>query len=190
MASSSSSVWPWIAGQADILNNIANNMGPIQRLITGAAYLMGLVFAFKAIHSLKRYGEQKSMMSSNTSMKEPLLYFIVASVFIYFPSALNTALMTTFGSTNILQYSPVSSNNQAINTLFGPDSLIGRPLTIIIQTIGLAAFVRGWMMIARGASGTQQQGGPGKGLIHVLGGVMAINIIQTVNIINNTLYGT
>ena len=74
--------------------------------------------------------------------------------------------------------------------LFGAGSSVGKPLTLIIQTVGLAAFVRGWLLIARGASGGQQQGGMGKGLVHVLGGIMAINIVQTVTIINNTIYGT
>ena len=187
---SSGSIINWIAGQADILNNIANNLAPVQRLITGASYVMGILFAFKAITSLKEFGEQRTMMSSSKNMKEPVVYLLVAAVLIYFPSALDVALMSTFGSTNILQYAPVESNNEAINALFGSGSFVGRPLTIIIQTIGLAAFVRGWVMIARGASGGQQQGGgTGKGLIHVFGGIMAINIIQTINIINNTLYG-
>lgn len=180
----------WIAAQADILTNIANTLGPVQKLITGGAYLLGLVFAFKAMMSLKQMGESRSMMSTHASMKEPLIYLIVAAALIYFPSALNVALMTTFGSSNILQYAPVSSSNQVINTIFGPGSLIGAPLTIIIQTIGLANFIRGWILIARGASGGQQQGGPGKGLIHIFGGILAINIVETVNIINNTIYGT
>ena len=45
-------------------------------------------------------------------------------------------------------------------------------------------------MIAKSASGGQQPGGTGKGLVHVFGGIFAINIVQTINIINNTLYGT
>ena len=180
----------WIASQADILTNIANNLGPVQKLITGASYILGVVFAFKAMLALKEHAAQTVMSSTSKGMKEPLIYLIVASALIYFPSALDVALMTTFGSTNILQYAPVSSPNAAINVLFGPGSLVGAPLTIIIQTIGLGNFVRGWILIARSASGGQQPGGTGKGLIHIFGGILAINIVQTVNIINNTIYGT
>src|SRR3990167_5052561 len=180
----------WIAAQANILNNIANSLGPVQKLISGGAYVLGLIFAFKAMQALKVNAEQTVMSSSHGSMKEPLIYLIVAAGLIYLPSSLNVALMTTFGSTNILQYAPISSDNQVIDTLFGSGSLIGPPLTIIIQTIGLANFIRGWILIARGASGGQQQGGTGKGLIHIFGGILAINIVQTVNIINNTIYGT
>ncbi len=180
----------WIASQADILTNIANNLGPVQKLITGASYLLGLVFAFKAMVGLKTTAEATVMSSMRGSIKEPFIYLVVASALIYFPSGLDMALVTTFGTSNILQYAPVSSDNQVINVLFGPGSLVGAPLTIIIQTIGLGNFVRGWILIARGASGGQQQGGTGKGLIHIFGGILAINIVQTVNIINNTIYGT
>ncbi|MDI9817887.1 MULTISPECIES: type IV secretion protein IcmC [unclassified Legionella] len=180
----------WLANQADILTNIANNLIPVERLVTGAAYLIGVAFAFKAIYSLKVYGEARTMMSSNTSIKEPLVYMIVAAIFIYFPTGLSIMLMTTFGESSIIQYAPVNSNNQAINTLFGSGSTVGRPLSIIIQTIGVIAFVRGWVLIARAASQGQPPGGTGKGLVHVFGGILAMNIVQTLQIINNTIYGT
>ncbi|MFC3908498.1 type IV secretion protein IcmC [Legionella dresdenensis] len=186
----SSSLSSWVSGQADILANLASNMVPVQRLITGAAYIIGLAFAFKAIFTLKSYGESKTMMSSQTNIKEPLLHMFVAAIFIYFPSGLDAMLATTFGSSNILQYAPVDSSNQAISSLFGSGSLVGQSLTRIIQTIGLIAFVRGWVLIAKGAGQGQQPGGTGKGLMHIFGGILAINIVLTLQIINNTLYGT
>ncbi|KTD18373.1 hypothetical protein [Legionella jordanis] len=184
------SVITWLTNQADVLNNIANNLLPVERLVTGAAYLIGLAFAFKAIYSLKTYGESRTMMSSNTSIKEPLAYLLVAGVFIWFPTGLAILLQTTFGSSNILAYAPVNSNNQAITAVFGSGSTIGRPLAIIIQTIGVIAFVRGWVLIARSASQGQPPGGTGKGLMHVFGGILAMNVVATLQIINNTLYGT
>jgi intracellular multiplication protein IcmC len=180
----------WITSHADIFRNIANNLIPVERLITGAAYIIGMAFAFKAIYSLKSYGESRSMMSSNASIKEPLLYLIVAGVFIYFPSGLRVMLGTVFGSESILQWQAVNSNNTLISTLFGNNSIVGEALSRIIQIIGLIAFVRGWILIARSASGGQQPGGTGKGLVHIFGGILAMNIIATLEIINNTLYGT
>ena len=159
--------------------------------MTGAAYLIGLAFAFKAIYSLKMFGESKSMMSQgHSSLKEPAIYLVVAAIFIYFPTGLAIMLNTTFGSSSILQYAPVNSSSQAISTLFGSGSTVGRPLALIIQTIGVIAFVRGWVLIARTASQGQPPGGTGKGLMHVFGGILAMNIVATLEIINNTLYGT
>ena len=180
----------WISGQVNILTNIANSLIPVERLITGGAYLIGCAFLFKAVYSLKTYGEARTMMSSNTSMKEPIVYLFVGALFIYFPSAFSTLMVSTFGYQNVLQYAPTGGNNTTLDTLFGSGSVVGRPLTIIIQVIGLVAFVRGWVLIARSASQGQPPGGTGKGLVHVFGGILAINIVGTIEMINNTLYGT
>jgi intracellular multiplication protein IcmC len=176
-----------ISGSMDILNNIAASMLPIQRMVSGFAYVMGIAFAFKAISSLKQYGESKTMMSQSSSMKEPMVYLFVAAMFIYFPSGLAVMLNTTFGSPNILAYS--SGEGGLINTLFGNNSMAGRSLTLIIQTIGIIAFVRGWVLVARASAHGQQPGGTGKGLIHIFGGLLAMNIVLTMQIINNTIFG-
>lgn len=184
------SVACWLTSQANILNNIAANLAPVQRLITGGAYLIGCAFLFKAIYSLKVYGEARTMMSNNASIKEPAAYLFVGAIFIYLPTALSVMLQTTFQSDNILQYAPVNGSNPTLDTLFGSGSAIGRPLTMIIQVVGMVAFIRGWILIARSASQGQPPGGTGKGLMHVFGGILAINIVGTLYMINNTLYGT
>jgi intracellular multiplication protein IcmC len=180
----------FIADQAQILANLANNLIPVEKLITGSAYVMGIVFAFKAIYSLKALGESRSAMSSNGSLKEPLVYIFVASIFIYFPTAVGVFLKSSFGDSNILQYAPIDSSNSTIDTLFGSGSSVGLPLTILIRSIGLVAFVRGWILIARSASQGSQPGGTGKGIMHVIGGILAINIVGTLEVINRSLFGS
>ncbi len=190
MACTGGTVACWIAGQADILNNIAASLIPIQRLITGASYLIGCAFLFKAIYSLKVYGEARTMMSSSASAKEPILYLMVGAILLYFPTTLQMMLQTTFNYNTVLQYAPVNSNNNALDTLFGSGSVVGKPLAMLIQVIGLIAFIRGWVLVARSGSQGQQPGGTGKAFMHIFGGILAINIVGTLTIINNTLYGT
>jgi intracellular multiplication protein IcmC len=179
----------WISSQIDILTNVANNLLPVEHLITGAAYLIGCSLLFKAIYSLKTYGESRSMMSNHNSIKEPLVYLLVGTLLIYFPSTFDTLMQSTFGYQNVLEYAPPTGNNSTFDALFGDESLIGRPLTIIIQVIGLIAFVRGWVLIARSTDQGQSQN-TGKGLIHIFGGVFAINIVGTLQMFINTLYGS
>lgn len=178
----------WIANQVDVLANIAKSMEPLQRLISGAAYLIGIAFAIKALYCLKSYGESKTMMSNNSSIKEPLAYFLVAGMLIYLPTGFQILMNSTFGpNSSILAYA--DSNNPTIDALFGQDSAVGTSLALIIQTIGLISFVRGWVLIAKSASQGQPPGGTGKGMIHVFGGILAMNIVGTIQIINNTIYG-
>ena len=180
----------WIASQVDVFANLAASMFSVERLVTGAAYLIGLMFAFKALMTLKAHGESRSQMSSGgNSIKEPLLYFLVAGMLIYLPSGFEVLMNSTFGYSNVLAYAPVNSHNSGLDMLFGADSMFGSSLALIIQTIGVIAFVRGWILVARSASQGQQAGGTGKGLMHVFGGILAMNIVGTLQIINNTLYG-
>lgn len=185
----SGSLQCWILDQVSILTNIGHSLIPVQKMVTGGAYVIGCAFLFKAIYSLKQYGEQKSMMSNSASAKEPILYLLVGAMLIYFPSTFSTIMMSTFGYENVLQYAPVNSKNQAIDAIFGSGSVVGEPLCMLIQVIGLIAFVRGWVLIARSATQGQPPGGTGKGLMHVFGGVLAVNIVGTINMVNNTLYG-
>lgn len=174
----------------DIFANLAASLLPVQKLISGAAYLIGCAFIFKAIFGLKIYGESKTMTSSHTNIKEPVIFLVVGALLIYFPTGLAIMMQTTFGYSNLLQYAPISSSNPALDALFGSGSAVGGSLITIIRTIGLVAFVRGWVLIARSASQGQPPGGTGKGLMHVFGGILAINIVGTLDMINNTLYGT
>ncbi|MCC5791951.1 MAG: type IV secretion protein IcmC [Legionellaceae bacterium] len=179
----------WIVGQANILKNIAATLEPVERMLTGLAYVIGMAFAFKAIYSLKVYGEARTMMASNASLKEPLTYLLVAAVFIYFPTSMQIIMQTIYNEPSVLQYAPTDSPNSAIDALFGPGSPVGRPLSLIIQVVGIAAFIRGMVMVARAGGQGGQPGAMGKGMMHVFGGILAINIVKTLDIINNTLYG-
>ena len=165
-------------------------MPAVERLVTGGAYLIGILFVFKAISTLKSYGESKSAMSGGGSMKEPLMYVVSGAMLLYLPTAFKIFMQTSFGYENVLQYAPINSSNDAFSTLFGSGSSVGEPLSIIIQVIGVIAFVRGWILIARASGQGQQPGGTGKGMMHVCGGILAMNIVGTLEMINNTLYGT
>lgn len=171
--------------QTSVLINLAKSLVPVQKLITGAAYLLGIAFALKALYSLKIYGEAKTMQSSSTSIKEPLFNLMIAGFLVFFPTGFDLMMNTTFGYSNILAY----SDSSLTDSLFGNNSQLGNAVVVIFQTIGLYAFTRGWVLIARAAGQGQQPGGTGKGLMHIFGGILAVNIVGTLEILNNTLFG-
>lgn len=175
------SVGSFLQNNADWIKHLAGSLDQVYTMVTGAAYLIGVAFAFKALYSLKVYGEMRTMMSSNASMKEPLTYMLVGAVFIYLPTGVDIFLNTTFGDHNILAYS------QLDNAFSLTESNGGWALLKLLQTIGVIAFVRGWVLIARASSQGQQPGGFGKGITHVFGGILMMNIVRTLNILYNTL---
>ncbi len=168
-----------------VLANIAKSLVPVQGLITGAAYIMGIGFAIKALITLKSHSDSKGGMSQNSSIKEPLIYLLVGGLLIYFPTTFSILMNTTFGYSSILEY----SQQTTMSDWMGGNNQIGLAVTTIIQTIGLYAFVRGWILVVRASSTGQPPGGVGKGLTHVFGGILAINIVGTLELVNNTLTG-
>jgi intracellular multiplication protein IcmC len=114
----------------------------------------------------------------------PLVFIVVGALLIYVPSTLNTSLSTIFGSTDIgtssqlIGYSSMSSVEQ------------WQEITdVIVQymyLVGLIAFVRGWVILSKMGHSGSQPGSVGKGLIHVIGGILLINIVDTVNLLAST----
>ena len=177
----------WFSGSVDVLHNLAEDLISVEKMLTGASYLMGLAFAMKAMFTLKSHGEQRSSMGAS-SLKESGLYMLVSAMLLYYPTAFEVIMNSTFGYSTPLAYAPINTSSPILGSLFGADSSVGQSLTIIIQVIGLVAFLRGWLMIAR-SSAQGQHGNVGKGFMHVFGGVCAMNIIGFLDVMQNTLVG-
>lgn len=165
----------WVA----MLDNFASQFPDIEKLITAAAYVLGFVFLVRSVYYLKMYGEARTMMASNTSLRVPITYLIVGVAFIYLPSTIDVALATVYNSTEI---TPISYSTDTGGAAYGEAIKV---FYLFIQLIGYIAFVRGWMIVAQ----TAQQSGRetiGKGITHILGGILAINVVATKDILWNT----
>jgi len=170
--------------------NIINSLVSIEKLATGTAYLIGISFAIKALYSMKKLAEAKSQSQDHATMKEPAIYFLVSAMCLYFPTGFAVLMNTTFGYSQVLAYAPITTGSSTLNSLFSQDNAFGYALALFIQVVGVIAFIRGWILIARSASSGQPPGGTGQGLTHVFGGILAMNIMGTIQIINNTVFGT
>ena len=179
----------WYSSAESILTNVATSLVPIEKMLTGGAYLIGLAFAIKAVMTLKSHGEQRSSMSGTGNIKEAGMYLFVAGMLVYYPTAFEALMNSTFGYENVLSYASLNSGSPWLSSIFGTDSAVGTTLTMIIQIIGLIAFIRGWILIARASSQGQSPGSTGKGLMHVFGGILAMNIVGTLQVFYNTLFG-
>lgn len=162
-----------------MLINLTQNYTGIYRLINAFCFVSGMAFFLKAIHYLKVYGEMRMMMSSSANIKEPLMYFFVGTALIYLPSLLDSALQTVFSSSQIslLQESDVNFGSQYYSGMSA--------VTQTVQLVGYIAFVRGIFMLSKtaNASGASHGASVGKAVMHMFGGVLAINIVETKRIL-------
>lgn len=162
-----------------ILINISTQIGPFQTLVKGAAYLLGLGFVGKGLYHLKVYGEARAMMSVQTSIRTPVTYFVVGAMLIYLPTAVDIMMMTTFGTDSLMAY-PGNDKGLFATTM--------NAVFLIVRFIGLVSFVRGWVLLAQSASQSGSQPGSfGKGVTHIIGGALALNIVLFVKVMSNTL---
>jgi intracellular multiplication protein IcmC len=169
---------------AMMVQNLSRSYPGLWRLFTAAAYLLGFMFGFKGVYALKAYGEARTMMSSNASLKGPMTYFMVSVALIFSPQVYHDFLFTTFGTPNTTPLSWSSST-------YGMSTDTVKALLGLIQIVGVIAFIRGWLYIAKTADGGGQGNNFGKGLTHIFGGIMAINIAGVRDVLWNTFgFGT
>ena len=181
LAAETEGISSWLSNNKGWLNHLAGSVDELYKMVTGAAYVIGCSFLFKAMYTLKVYGELRTMMASNASLKEPLTYLMVGAIFLYFPTGFAVVMNTAFAEPNVLEYKELSP------ALDLTESNGGVALLRLLQLIGVISFVRGWVLLARSQGQGAQPGTMGKAITHVLGGVMLMNIVATVNIMYNTL---
>jgi len=153
-----------------MLQNLARSYDNLWRLATAAAYVMGFSMILKALYYLKVYGEMRTMMASQASIKTPLAYMFAGTLLIFSPDAFHMVNMTLFNTPYPLQYTGGSLKGWTADST--------RAAIGMVQFIGLIAFIRGWVYIGRSGEQGGQPGSVGKGMTHIIGGALAINIIQ------------
>lgn len=166
-----------MASIPDIIKHLHDQLPDFWRLTTAVTFVMGLFFAFRSFFEFKIYGEMRVMMSHSTNVMKPLSTLVVAIILLFWPDVVQHAMVTFFQEKR--PWTPEGHG-------FDPTSIyvmIGQ----VVQLLGFIAFIRGWILLARAAhQGGQQPGIIGKGITHIVGGVLAINIFETWRIIQAT----
>lgn len=163
-----------------MMDKLSSNMPAVIRFIVAFAYVVGIWFVVVAVLELRVYGQARTMMPGNTSFTGPLSKFMIGVAMIFFPSIINLSMWTLWGqgTSSILVY-PNTTDTQWQPLINGVISLI--------RVLGYISILRGLMMYTRAAQHGAQPGTGGKATVHIIGGVLAVNIVQTVKILNASL---
>lgn len=164
-----------------LLQNINTQLPWLWRAVTGAAYVLGFYCIYKAVYQLKAYGQGISMMSQQHSITGPTVMMIMGAALVYVPTAMRTMLISFFGNDNILSYPTFTDVDPSYN-------LMGSVLTSIVSFVGVVAFIRGLLMFYHIGEGKGQQGASfSKAFTHLVGGILAMNVVGTAKVIGSTL---
>lgn len=161
---------------ATMLANIASAMPNLMRMVTAIAYVLGMLIIMKGILAFKHYGETRSLYSRDRTMSEPLTYLVVGTALLYLPSTVLVGVSTFWTTPNPFGY----VENQDAWLPFLNDCFT------IIQFIGTISFIKGLITLNRLAEGSGQ-GVFSRGITHLVGGILCINIYQFIQVIMATL---
>lgn len=156
--------------------NLATQVPAVMKLVTALAYVLGVYFVFFGLLKLKQYGEMRTQMSSDHTLKGPLIYLGIGAAMLYLPTTVQVGLTTFWTNPNPYGYVTQSDQwGQLYKTVF-----------LVIELLGVIAFIRG-LVILSGMGGNAQQGAFGRGMTHVIGGIFCINLYQFVQMVLGTL---
>jgi hypothetical protein len=117
------------------------------------------------------------MMPSHAQMSGPAIQFVMGLFLLFLPTIINISVYTIWND-NIMAY-PQSSDSI---TKAVEGAIIG-----IIKLFGFVAVIRGVLSMAKSAHQGAQPGLFTKGLVHFVGGILAINVWGTVQTIGTSL---
>lgn len=160
-----------------MLYNISQQVPNLMRLATAIAYVLGMFMMVRGIMILKHAGEMRMQMSHEHSIIKPIIYLIVGAMLTYLPTAVQVGLSTFWNDPNPYGYlNDQSEWFEFINVVF-----------VIVQLVGVIAFIRGLNILSHLGGHGGHQGTFAKGITHIIGGVLCINIYQFVQVIMVTL---
>ena len=161
-----------------ILIHINHVLPSLWQLLTAATFLMGMAFAVRALFQFREAAEVHMQKSPVTNFQKPIISLIIAVMLLYWPSIYHASMETVFRTVSPIGYDPSSASKY---------TEVVRLAGNIIQIIGFVAFVRGWILLGRIGQQNAREGAFAKALAHIIGGIFAINIFATWEILQKTL---
>jgi hypothetical protein len=163
---------------SEMLINLQSTYVHIVDLIMSIAYFSGAMFVVKGIFAFKIYGEQRTMMSAQVSVRTPVAYFTVGICLLFLPHVISIMSNSIFMQPDIvLKYG--GGEDMA--------SEVQSSVFNLIKIMGLIAVVRALFIasVPQPPGGGGGQGGLGKAAMHFFGGLAALNVEYMVEMIKN-----
>ena len=162
-----------------MLSALKDNAEPIIKFTMATAYVIGFWFIVSAIADIKKVGQSISSQQQ-MGVSGPVVKMVIGALLLYLPSTIDVGIVTFWGSegSNVVSYVADSGD------LFAP---IKEGAVAIVRVIGYISLVRGLVILSKSVEQGTQQGTFSKGITHVIGGILAINVVGTIRIIGNSL---
>lgn len=166
-----------------VFQNIDQSVKQIKTFLKGLFIVVGVGMTLHAVMKIKKFAQKTAFMHVESGVLGPSMEFFIGVILVYaqrFFDVVEVTLWRSVEANSIWNPAKTTQGNEILNII--------QPMAGVIQIIGMIAFLRGWLVISKATSGAQGQGGGlAKGVFHVIGGILAININTTTSVVMATL---
>ncbi len=141
-------------------------------IIGAISVIIGIALFLGGFFRLKLYGQMRGTYAAHqVTIAGSLVMFLSGVLMMVLPTVLRSSLLAFWGTANPMAYSGANTT---------PWSVYIPVVIMFVRLVGVAAFIRGILLLSRtGQQGSQQPGVLSKALLHMLGGILCINIVAT-----------
>lgn len=167
---------------SDMLVNISHIVPQLMQLATALSYVSGMWLMISSIASMSKATTFASPQQGQVSMGSLLRKLFVGAGLVYLPSVVDIGTVTLFSTTTPISYITQTSSKlaQFINDAFQ-----------IIYLIGVISYIKGLYELAYEGTFQSQDGNHHsrfkKGITHMIGGALCINIQLTLQMVFSSL---
>lgn len=167
---------------AKMMTALVDNLHAVIQLIVATSYVMGIWFILSAVNELRIYGQIRTMMPVDIGFTGPLARLLAGIALLFFPGIIDISIYSlwNYGSSQASLLRFETTGTSEWDKIFDG-------IRIIVQTFGYVAIIRGFTLLSRAGRKTAQPGSFGKGMMHIAGGILAVNIVATVKVIQYSL---
>ncbi|MFT3742035.1 MAG: hypothetical protein QM752_05090 [Gammaproteobacteria bacterium] len=163
-----------------MLEGLRAQIPSLLRLLVALSYVTGFAFGIIAVMKLKHIGERNAYGHQGGGFAGAISYAVVGAILIYFPTMVQVSTNTFMSGGGDFGYSySLKTTGMAYESLV-------MLVADIVRLVGYIAFFRGWLILVKTGSGQQQHGTMSKGIIHIVGGIFAVNILTSWEILRAT----
>lgn len=162
-------------GLDEMFASFTDSSKALTRLVQYVSYILGIGLVINSVFKFSQLGSNPQL-----SPKVPISMFLVGIAIFTLTTSLDVIAETMAmgsGAGEIL--APAGGGGLKGMTSAGITGVL-----YFVRLIGYIAFIRGWMLLNQAGQG--KEGALGRGLTHVFGGVAAINMQTTAQILANS----
>lgn len=166
-----------------LLNQLHKQIPRLVQFLVAVSYVAGIALFTLGIMKFKSLGHHHY---SGGGFVQPLVYIVIAAGLVFFPSTINMMTVTFMGPSGgdvAYSYSSQSVKDGYSNVL---PAVIG-----ILQLAGFIAFLKGWFMLTHAGNSqhrSRRDNSVMTGVLFVIGGILAVNIVSTSQIIKTAFH--